>query len=220
MFLLQAAGSSFADKIWSWITSIDQAFFLLINNSLSNPVLDYILPLYRESNVWVPFYLFLFVFIIINFRWKAMPWILFFIVTVSLCDQVSSSFIKEFFGRLRPCRDPNFNDQVRLLVVYCPGSGSFTSSHAVNHFGMAAYIIYTLGHLLQKWKWAFWFWAASICFAQVYVGVHYPLDVIGGAALGILIGYASASFFNRRIGRLQSEGEARKRKIEDPAVDG
>ena len=202
MMILQADTTGFFSSIWQWITQADKAFFLLINNTLANPVFDSILPLWRESNLWMPLYLFLLVLIVYNFRWKAVPWILFFIITVSLCDQVSSSFIKEFFGRIRPCRDPHFSQYVRVLVLYCPGSGSFTSSHAVNHFGMAAFTIYTLGHYLQGYKWMFWFWAASICFAQVYVGVHYPLDVIGGAFLGILIGGMAANFFNRRIGRL------------------
>ena len=206
MYLLQAGETSFLDQVWQWITTIDKFVFLLINNTFSSPVFDSIFPIYRESNTWVPLYLFLFVFIVFNFRWKAVPWILFFLVTVGLCDQISSSFIKEFFGRLRPCRDPDFNEHVRLLVVYCPGSGSFTSSHAVNHFGMAAFIVFTLGHYLQKWKWAFWFWAASIAYGQVYVGVHYPLDVIGGALLGTGIGYATSSFFNRRVGVLKLPG--------------
>ncbi|WP_207493963.1 phosphatase PAP2 family protein [Aridibaculum aurantiacum] len=203
MYLLQAADNSFFEAIWAWISGIDKSFFLLINNTLTNSFFDSFFPIYRESNTWMPLYLFLFVLIVFNFRWKAMPWILFFIITVSVCDQFSSAFLKEFFGRLRPCRDPDFNQYVRLLVVHCPISGSFTSSHAANHFGMATFIIITLGKYLGKYRWAFWFWAGSIVYGQVYVGVHYPLDVIGGALVGIGIGTASGRFFNRRVGQLE-----------------
>lgn len=201
MYLLQA-DASVLDKVWHWINAIDRTLFFFINNTFTSSFLDTIFPIYREQNTWTPFYLFLFVLVVLNFGWKSVPWILFFIITVSLCDQVSSSFVKEFFGRVRPCRDPEINERVRLLVVYCPGSGSFTSSHAVNHFGMATFLVVTLGQYLHRWKGVLWFWAASIAYGQVYVGVHYPLDVIGGAALGMMIGYASASFFNRRVGRL------------------
>lgn len=203
MYLLQAAETSFIEILWLWIKTIDQAAFFFINNTFTNSFFDQFFPLYRESDIWMPLYLFLLVLITLNFRWKSLPWILFFIITVSVCDQVSSTFLKEWFGRLRPCRDPEFSQYVRLLVVYCPGSGSFTSSHATNHFGMATFVVMTLGPYLYNWKWAFWVWAATIAYGQVYVGVHYPLDVIGGALLGILIGYASASFFLRRVGPLE-----------------
>ena len=200
MYLLQADNITVLDNLWKWVSAVDKSLFILINNTFTNSFLDSILPVYRESNTWTPVYLFLFILSIVNFKWKAVPWIFFFLLTIGLCDQVSSAFLKEFFSRLRPCRDPEFSNNVRLLLSRCPISGSFTSSHASNHFGMASFIVFTLGHLLQKWKMVFWFWAATIAYGQVYVGVHYPLDVIGGAVVGILIGYATSSVFIRRIG--------------------
>ena len=208
MHLLQAENISIFDNLWKWISAADKSFFVFINSTFTNSFLDSIIPIWRESNTWMPLYLFLFILSILNFKWKAVPWILFFIVTVGLCDQISSAFIKEFFSRLRPCRDPEFSNHVRLLLSRCPISGSFTSSHATNHFGMASFIVFTLGHLLQKWKVVFWIWAATIAYGQVYVGVHYPLDVIGGAAVGIIIGYITSTIFIRRIGLLQIAGTA------------
>jgi undecaprenyl-diphosphatase len=73
-------------------------------------------------------------------------------------------------------------------LVGCGSGYSFISSHAANHFGLAIII----GSIFKsKWTWVkptLVIWAAVICYAQVYVGVHYPLDVIGGAIIGILIG--------------------------------
>ncbi len=125
---------------------------------------------------------------------------LFFGLTIAICDQVSSGFLKDFVGRIRPCGDPGFSRYVRLLLNRCPGSGSFTSSHATNHFGMAVFIVQTLGTYIKKWKYAVYFWAASISYAQVYVGVHYPLDVIGGALLGSALGYGVSAFYLYRFG--------------------
>jgi undecaprenyl-diphosphatase len=113
---------------------------------------------------------------------------------------LSSSIIKSWVNRPRPCNDDVLMYQVRLLLSYCPGNGSFTSSHAANHFGAACYIFFTLRSYLKKWRYLFFLWAITICYGQVYVGIHYPLDIIGGAAAGICIGMLTASFFNRRIG--------------------
>jgi len=84
--------------------------------------------------------------------------------------------------------------------VYCPGSGSFTSSHATNHFGLATFIFFTMRTYFKNWAYLFFVWAAIISYGQVYVGIHYPLDVIGGAVLGWGIGLLTSFIFNNRIG--------------------
>jgi undecaprenyl-diphosphatase len=85
-------------------------------------------------------------------------------------------------------------------VGYRPQSSSFTSSHAANHFGMAMFIYTTFKTRFPKWPALFFVWAFLISFAQVYVGVHYPLDITAGALIGILIGYLSGRSFNRTYG--------------------
>ncbi len=188
------------DTIVSWLVKQDKYLFVLINRLLTHPVLDGIMPIWREAQTWYPLYLFLLVFTLMNFGRKAFWWMLFFGLTIGLCDQVSSAFFKDFFGRLRPCRDPQFSQYARLLLNRCPSSGSFTSSHATNHFGMAVFIAQTFKGFFVKGRYAVYLWAASICYAQVYVGVHYPFDVIGGAMLGCVIGYLTSSYFIRRLG--------------------
>jgi undecaprenyl-diphosphatase len=83
-------------------------------------------------------------------------------------------------------------------------SGSFTSNHAANHFALATFCFITLKSAFKGYTWLFYLWAALIGYAQVYVGVHYPLDVLGGAAMGIFIGMLAGSFFQRRI-RLEQQ---------------
>lgn len=163
-----------------------------------NPVFDALMPLLRESSIWIPLYLFLFVFSLMNFGKRATLWILFFVITVSLTDQISSGFLKDYFERLRPCRDADIAHKMFLRVVYCPKSGSFTSSHAANHFAMAAYIFFTCKNYFANYRWLFFGWAFIIGYAQVYVGVHYPFDVIGGALLGCITGGVVGYLLNKK----------------------
>ena len=177
--------SSFLESVQSF----DQSLFVLVNRIATHPWLDTLMPFFRESTFWIPFYLFLIVFVFVNFGKKGWVWLLFAFITVLLTDQLSSSIIKNWVQRPRPCADPLFSDQVRLLLDHCSGGYSFTSSHATNHFGVATFLFVTLGRFFCNWKYLIFIWAALICYAQVYVGVHYPLDVIFGALLGFAIGH-------------------------------
>lgn len=188
-----------------WLIKADQELFLLLNTVYTHPYLDAIYPWFREGNTWMPLYLFIIVLALVNFKQKAFAFILFAVVTVVLTDQISSSLIKPFFERPRPCRDPILMNQIRLLLNGCSGGYSFTSSHATNHFGFAIYIFLTLGNIIGKWKYAFLVWAAAIAYGQVYVGVHYPLDIILGALLGSLIGFVTAYFHNKSAGKIIAE---------------
>lgn len=181
-----------------WLLRLDLRLFFRINNQWQNAWFDAILPWVREPYLWAPLYLFLALFVTINYKWKGFFWIVFFIVSFGIADQ-TSSFLKDAVGRLRPCRDPLLNQFVRVLVSYCPGSGSFTSNHAANHFALGTFCFITLKPVFQRFVWLFIAWAVVIGYAQVYVGVHYPLDILGGALLGIMIGLLSGGFFQRRI---------------------
>src|SRR5690606_36798714 len=102
---------------------------------------------------------------------------MFFIITAMLSDYISSSVIKENLCRLRPCREPFLADQVRFLVSYCMRSSSVTSSHPVNHLAVSMFVLTTFKNSISPtWAWMF-VRAFAICYAQVYVGVHFPLDV-------------------------------------------
>jgi undecaprenyl-diphosphatase len=178
----------------------DRQLFRLINYKWHNGFFDWLMPWLRNSNLWAPLYLFLLVLALVNYKKTVWWWILIGVATVSVTDLVSSRVIKEHIIRLRPCNEPAIADWVRVLVGYRPQSSSFISSHASNHFAMAMFFYVTLKKDFGKWPLVFFFWAFSICFAQVYVGVHYPLDVSCGALFGILIGYLSGKLFNRYYG--------------------
>jgi undecaprenyl-diphosphatase len=183
------------------IIQADHWVFSKINQDWTSPVSDLIFPFLREMEFWMPVYLFLLVFITINFGKKGWRWVLMFIVTVAVGDQVSSNLVKSFIFRLRPCHNPELADSIRILVHYCPQSSGFTSSHACNHFAMAWFIFLTLRHTSRWWILVF-LWAFLVAYAQVYVGVHFPLDVIGGALLGSLIGLLTSRVFRWQTGTL------------------
>ncbi|MEO6188564.1 MAG: phosphatase PAP2 family protein [Ginsengibacter sp.] len=182
------------------LKQLDYNLFSKLNGQWHNAFLDELIPFVRESYLWIPFYFFLILFAAINFKIKGWYWALFFILNASVSDIVSSRLIKEYFLRLRPCNDPLIAHSVRFLVSYCPSSSSFTSSHAVNHFAAAMFIFITFRKPLGNY-WALLFlWASVICYAQVYVGVHFPLDVFCGAIIGLILGYAIGKFYNYKIG--------------------
>lgn len=185
------------DFLPSGLKDVDQSLFFKINAQWHNSFFDAVLPFVREPTVWVPFYFFLSIFVLINFKSDGWLWILFLMLTAMITDYTSSSIIKEWFPRLRPCRDPEIAHRVRFLVAYCPISSSFVSSHAVNHFAISTFIFVTFKNAISR-KWILvYIWAFAICYAQVYVGVHFPLDVTAGAIIGTILGYITSSVFNR-----------------------
>ena len=107
---------------------------------------------------------------------------------------------KHNFQRIRPCGDPDFFMHVRLLVNHCSTGYSFVSNHAANHFAMAAFFFFTSRPLLKRWAWIAFTWAALVAYSQVYVGVHYPSDILVGALLGFGIGALTAAIYNKRHG--------------------
>ena len=180
------------------IVQLDKQFFQLINGKWHNSLFDAVIPFLRNSVSWIPLYLFLLLFAVFNFKKNTCWWIFFAACTVIIANIISSDLIKENFWRVRPCNDPRLADTVRVLVTYRPQSSSFVSSHATNHFAMATFFYLTLNKLSGKWTWLFFFWALSVCYAQVYVGVHFPLDVICGGVIGFVFGYLSARSFNKK----------------------
>lgn len=187
---------------WQHIKEYDVWLLTHINQDWSSSFLDTVLPYLRETKFWIPLYLFLVLFVTINFKSKGVWWILGFILVAAASDIISSQLIKTNVIRVRPCRDMDVMNQIRFFVNYCPQSSSFTSSHATSHFAQAMFSFLTLAPVIGRWAWLFFLWAFIIAYTQVYVGVHYPFDVFCGALLGCGIGFALAKLFHNRVGML------------------
>ena len=174
------------------LIQFDQNLFFTINNGLANPFFDWLMPLLRNKYLWSPLYLFLVIFFVRNYGRQGWMLLLFFILSFAVTDFFTASVIKPTVERLRPCNNQELKTEVRSLVA-CGSGYSFPSTHAANHFAMAVFLI---SMFYRKWKPILplaLLWAASISFAQVYVGVHFPLDVTFGAVIGSIIGYLLAS---------------------------
>ncbi len=178
------------------LLQFDEQLFHIINNDWHNAFLDAIMPAWREKKTWIPLYVMIAAFAIIKFKIKGLYFLIAIALTVGIADNVSSQLIKKNVKRIRPCNDATLQEEVRLLVP-CGSGYSFTSSHATNHFAVATFISMTLGQFYRKIRFPFFLWAATIAFGQVYVGVHYPLDIVCGALLGSLIAFILAKIYLR-----------------------
>ena len=166
---------------------IDEQWLRLINQTWSNALFDKVMPPVRDKYFWVPLYVIIAALMVWKFRIQGLVLIAIVLINFAISDQLSSAVIKPHVGRIRPCNDPEVSTWVMLRVDACGVGKSFTSSHATNTFALAV-ILTLLFRKRSKWIGPLiFFWAALVSYAQIYVGVHYPIDVIGGALLGSLI---------------------------------
>lgn len=171
-----------------YLIQLDYSLFRWVNGALSNSFFDLLMPLLRSKFFWTPVYLFFIAFFLMNFGKKGAVVLLGWCLTFGLADSTSSRLVKNTVQRIRPCRTPELAENLHLRVD-CGGGYSFTSSHATNHFAVAVFLGNVLLGLGFHWRWWLLFWAASVSFAQVYVGVHFVGDVLAGALLGSAIGW-------------------------------
>lgn len=184
------------------IIKFDQQLFHAINTGLSNVFFDWLMPILRNKYTWVPLYILIIAFAIKTYKLKGLYLVLFLAATVGIADFGSSGILKPTFNRVRPCNDIEIQKTV-ITRVPCGLGKSFPSTHASDHFAIAIFLIMIF---YKKWKPIIpiaIIWAFLICFAQVYVGVHYPVDVTFGMLFGSLIGFLMAKLFNKKISLYQ-----------------
>ncbi|MBP6397866.1 MAG: phosphatase PAP2 family protein [Saprospiraceae bacterium] len=182
------------------ILNADYLVFHWINSDWSNPILDVVLKWMRNEWIWFPLYLYIITFFIYNYGKNAYWLILFCFLTFGTSDSVSSHLIKKTVKRERPCR--NLSVQQPVVRIRCGSGYSFTSSHATNHFAIAVFLSLTIGSVFKKIRIPLLLWASIIGVSQIYVGVHFPLDVACGSILGIFIGWLWAKVFMKYFGKI------------------
>lgn len=175
---------------------IDKLLFHFINSDIANPVLDFLCPWLREKLVWIPLYL-LIALLLYKKHGNKILWLgALAVVTIILSDQTSGLF-KHFVHRLRPCNNPELADTIHR-VVECGVGFSFVSAHAANHFALATFFSFLFGWK-RNWVVFLYIWASVIALSQVYVGVHYPVDVLAGALVGIIAGLITGYIAGRFV---------------------
>ena len=166
----------------SFLDSLDVALFVLINQKGQNYFFDWFMPFMTELKNFVYVIPLLAIWILWREKQRGILTLVFLGLTITITDQFSSHFLKDWVGRIRPC---HVLEQVRLVLTDCNTSYSFPSSHAVNIFAA----MYFLSQTLKRFAFPFFFIASLVAYSRVYIGIHYPLDNILGAGIGILIAW-------------------------------
>lgn len=189
------------------IEELDQQVFLFLNG-LHNEFFDVVMYWITLKYTWFPFYGLLVIFLIWKYRLEGFYMVLAIGLVVALSDQFTSSFMKPYFVRLRPCYEPDLEETIHI-VAGCGGKYGFASSHAANAFGFAAIVWLLLRNTYRHLGWLF-VWAAVVSYSRIYMGVHYPVDIIIGGLCGFLFGWLIFWLYQLIIskGRKEAEPEA------------
>ena len=161
--------------------SIDLVIFYFLNHTISTGFLDKFFSIITNVTNWYIAYLILAGIAVVKGGIRGRIVVAGLILLVIFSDQTGYRLLKEFFGRLRPC--DVLTDVI--LPVGCTGTFSFPSNHALNNFAVAVFVT----RFYPNYKWAFFITASLISLSRVYLGLHYPSDILGGAIIGVFFGY-------------------------------
>jgi undecaprenyl-diphosphatase len=187
-----------------WLEVIDKQLFLWLNG-FHNQTWDFIMWHASQTITWIPFYAILISALVRVTNPERIQWknVLFLVLSVSLAillaDQISSGFFKPYFERWRPSHNPEFFGKIHLLQdengqLYRGGVYGFVSSHAANTFAIAWFGLWFLRK--RWWTVLLLLWASFVSYSRIYLGVHFPADILVGAFVGILSGMVAVALFD------------------------
>lgn len=180
------------------LLAFDKSLFLAINGC-HNEFFDHFFYIFTQKEVWIPSIIAI-LYAVIKTKGKNAIWIILGLaLTIALADQISSGLLKPLVARLRPSHEPSLEGLVHLVNEYTGGRFGFASSHAANSFGVAAFL--SLVYKNRTFSYIVIAWAILNSYSRIYIGVHYPLDIICGG----LIGVASAYLFYALLTKLKPQ---------------
>lgn len=163
------------------LEQIDRQLFLFLNG-INSPFWDTIMFWISYKFTWIPLYLGTLIYFVYQQRTKAVLTIIMAIGVIVLADQVSVNLFKNVFLRYRPCHNIDIQGLVHLVHDHCGGQYGFVSSHAANAFGFAIFSALVIQK--RNISYGLLIWAIVVSYSRIYLGVHYPADIFGGAILG------------------------------------
>lgn len=194
------------------ILELDRELFLKMNHSFRSPFMDQLMIFLSETYAWIPLHLLLLYLLIKTYRHQVWIWLVAIALTIVLADQMSSAVMKPFFERLRPSHEPSLAGQVHIVNGYRGGKFGFASSHAANTFAIAVLMWFTLKAYRPVIGLLF-LWSVLVSCTRIYLGVHYPGDILAGFAVGFIaavMAYLVCTQINQYLARrknLQAGGE-------------
>ncbi len=181
--------------MWEELIQLDKEVFLFLNQ-MGSESWDAFWMLLTNKWTSIPLYLVLFLLTYTYFGWKKTLLVLITVALLITCTDQLANFFKYGVMRLRPCYDPEVSDQLRLVKASCGGKFGYFSAHAANSFAIAMFFGIQLQQRFRYLKALLILWALLVAYSRVYIGVHFPLDVITGLIVGGLFGWTFARLFN------------------------
>ncbi len=173
-------------------------------NSFHADWLDPVVYYVTITEFWIPLYLLLLYLVFRDHRKQGWLVLVGIVVCILLTDRITSGLMKPYFERLRPSRNPELEGMLHLVNGYTGGHYGFASSHAANTMGIALFM-FLLMRETYRWIWLMFVWAALMCYTRLYLGVHYPGDILAGIFVGLLSGFAAFRLYKwlkRRYGKM------------------
>ena len=180
-------------NILNTLNQWDTELFLCLNGA-HNSFLDFVMYWASDKIIWIPVYLIFLFLLWRKFREKIWIILVFAALLVFLSDQISVHLFKDIFQRLRPCHEPELMGWIHLIDGKCGGSFGFYSSHASNIWAVAVFVLSMLGNRNILLIIPILIWAMLISYSRIYLGVHYPGDILAGMLAGSLLAWMIARF--------------------------
>ena len=196
-------------RVFEILKSADKDLLLFLNG-MNNSFLDFVMYWASDRFIWIPFYLLMLFFIIRRFGKKTYLILVLVAGMITVSDQVSSSLVKNSVQRIRPCHDPEIKASVHLVNGICGGRYGYFSSHASNSWALAIFLILLFrksssvnaGTDAKDQKVTVIVtvlmisYALLVSYSRIYLGIHYPFDVVSGMTFGFILSLIFAhSFF-------------------------
>lgn len=178
---------AFCFYFWiEFFDQLDKKIFTFLNQ-FHHHALDYVMFGISHKYFWIPVYLILLITLYKLYKWQILKILLVVIAVLTISDQISSSLIKPTVARYRPCHNLELKNDVHTYHGKCGGIYGFVSSHASNSAALAVVVIFFLRRRVKYIYLYAIIYVALICYSRIYLGVHYPGDILGGIFVGVLV---------------------------------